>query len=119
MESIKENDFKYYCEKCNFGCDIKSRWERHINTELHITGKKKIRSDFKGIKKCECCDFETKNNLQFTEHKLNYHSNKEEREKEFKYYCKFCDYGTFAITFIEKHNNTTKHKRHINNIDLV
>ena len=50
----------------------------------------------------------------FNEHKLNYHSNKEEREKEFKYYCNYCDYGTFAISFIEKHNNTKKHKRHLN-----
>jgi len=69
------------------------------------------------IKICKNCDFKTKNNIQFKEHNLNYHSNKEEREKEFKYYCKYCDYGTFAVSFIEKHNNTIKHKRHMNIVD--
>jgi hypothetical protein len=109
-------EFKYYCEKCNYKCNIISNWEKHINTVLHNTGKKKIRSDCKEFNICKNCDFKTKNNVQFKEHNLNYHSNKEEREKEFKYYCKHCDYGTFAISFIEKHNNTMKHKRHMNNI---
>jgi len=112
MNNIEKN--KYYCEKCNYNCNIISRWNKHINTVLHITGKKKIRSDYKEINICQNCDFKTKNSIQFNEHKLNYHSNKEEREKEFKYYCNYCDYGTFAISFIEKHNNTKKHKRHLN-----
>jgi len=110
-------NFKYYCEKCNYKCNIISNWEKHISTILHITGKKKIRSDCKEINICKNCDFKTKNNIQFKEHNLNYHSNKEEREKEFKYYCKYCDYGTFAVSFIEKHNNTIKHKRHLNIVD--
>ena len=109
MESIKEKDFKYYCEKCNFGCNVNSRWERHVNTELHIIGKKKIRSDFKGENICEHCDFQTKNIQQFKEHTLNYHSNKEKREKEFKYYCKLCNFGTFTQNLLDTHNNTKKH----------
>jgi len=32
---------KYNCEKCNFSCDIPSRWEAHIKTILHQTGQKK------------------------------------------------------------------------------
>ena len=113
---IKEN--KFYCEKCNYGCNIISRWDKHINTVLHITGKKKIRSDSKEINNCEYCDFKRKNIHQFKEHQLNYHSTKEKREKETKYYCNLCDYGTFTSSFLEKHNNTTKHKRHLNNIFL-
>ena len=30
---------------------------------------------------------------------------KEEREKDFKYYCKDCDYGTFSKDQYETHNN--------------
>ena len=36
-------NFKYYCEKCNYKCNVISRWDKHINTTLHNTGKKKIR----------------------------------------------------------------------------
>ena len=35
------DNFKYYCEKCNYKCNIISRWDKHINTTLHNTGKKK------------------------------------------------------------------------------
>ena len=28
---------KYNCEKCNFTCNTKARWEAHIKTELHKT----------------------------------------------------------------------------------
>lgn len=55
------NDYKYYCDRCNFCCDLKSRWNKHTNTELHITGKKKIRSDCKEINICKLCIFQTKN----------------------------------------------------------
>ena len=29
-------------------------------------------------------------------HKLNKHLTKEDREKEFTHYCKYCDYGSFS-----------------------
>jgi hypothetical protein len=35
----------------------------------------------------------------YKQHILNYHSNKEEREEGFKYYCKLCDYGSFSKDF--------------------
>ena len=34
---IKE-EYKYICDKCNFKCNIVSRWNKHIITELHIIG---------------------------------------------------------------------------------
>ncbi len=107
-----EENYKYICVQCNYKCNIISRWEKHINTELHKTGKKKIRSDYKGYKECEKCDYKTLNICLLKEHILNYHGTLEEREKEFRYYCKLCDYGTFSKDLIEKHNNTKKHKRH-------
>ena len=45
-------------------------------------------------------------------HKLNKHLTKEDREKEFTYYCKYCDYGSFSKDLLEKHNLTEKHKKH-------
>lgn len=103
---------KYICENCNFECNIMSRWELHIKTEKHKTGKRKIRSDYKQPYKCDKCEYTTKNKLIFLQHKLNEHSTIEEREKNFKYYCKNCDYGTISADLYEKHINTDKHKKY-------
>ncbi len=43
-------------------------------------------------------------------HKLNNHSTIEEKKKEFKYYCSYCDFGCLYENFMIKHNETTKHK---------
>ncbi len=48
------------------------------------------------------------------QHKLNEHGTIEEREKEFKYYCKDCDFGTFSIDIIEKYKKTKKYLRRTN-----
>jgi hypothetical protein len=101
---------KYICEKCNFKCNHESRWNQHIETELHKTGKKKTRSDKKFDGKCKHCEFIAKNNINMQQHVLSFHSTKEERKAGFKYYCEHCDYGTFAKTFFDKHNGTSKHK---------
>ena len=100
---------KFNCDKCNFSCNTKARWENHINTELHKTGTRKKRSDYKEPYKCDCCDYNTKNLTTLNIHKLTKHSNKETREKEFKYYCKLCDYGSFSKDSFDIHNNTEKH----------
>jgi hypothetical protein len=45
-------------------------------------------------------------------HRFNEHSVKEEREKEFKFYCSYCDFGIFSKDTLEIHNNTDKHKKY-------
>ena len=94
---------KYFCEKCNFNCNTKARWEAHANTELHKIGQRKKRSDYKEPFKCENCNYETKNIVMMKIHKLNKHSDVNKREKEFKYYCKCCDYGSFSEDSYNKH----------------
>ncbi len=106
----EQKEFKFICEKCNFHCNIKSRWEKHINTELHLTGKKKIRSDYKGFRKCDHCDYSTEVLITLKLHYLNHHASKEERKKEFKYYCDVCDIGAFAEEIFKKHENSLRHK---------
>jgi hypothetical protein len=109
-------DSKYTCEKCNYTCNYKSLWEKHISTELHKTGKRKQRSDVKSPYKCEECEYQTKNTVAFKEHKLNYHSDKETRMKEYTYYCKYCDFGSFSNKDYLKHEDTKKHKNFMNAI---
>ena len=106
--------YKHICEKCNYKCKFKSELEKHLNTELHKTGKRAKRKDYKGEEICIKCDYKTKNKTTMKQHKLNEHGTIEEREKEFKYYCKDCDFGTFSIDIIEKHKKTKKHLRRTN-----
>ncbi|ARF12673.1 hypothetical protein Klosneuvirus_15_4 [Klosneuvirus KNV1] len=101
---------KYNCSQCKFSCNTKARWDAHIKTELHKTGKRKQRRDYKEPFKCKECDYNTKNTVTFKAHILNHHANKETREKEFKYYCKLCDFGTFSNDIITTHNETERHK---------
>jgi acetyl-CoA carboxylase beta subunit len=105
------NKYKYQCESCGFNTNYKSKWEIHISSELHKTGKKKIRSDKICIEKCPECDYESKINTNMRQHILINHGTKEEREKEFTYYCKYCDYGTFAKSLYQIHKRTKKHKQ--------
>ena len=111
QEVLQEKEYKYNCERCNYKCNENSKWDKHINTEKHKTGKNKKRSDYGGPYKCEICNYETGNKSTYLQHKLNYHSTKEEREKEFKYYCKACDYGTISKDILDKHNLSDKHKK--------
>lgn len=100
---------KFYCDKCNYKTNILSCYNQHLETTLHKTGVRKERSD-KVIYKCEHCEYENSNKLNYLNHKLNMHSSKEERKEEFKYYCEYCDFGAFVKSIIDTHMNTTKHK---------
>jgi len=106
----QEEDNNYTCNNCNFKCNSKARWNAHIKTELHTTGTKKRRSDYKEPYKCDSCDYETKNVTMIKVHKLNKHSTKETREKEFTYYCGCCNFGSFSKDSYALHVESIKHK---------
>lgn len=103
-------EYKYICENCNYKCKYKSIWDKHCDTELHKTGKRKTRCDKKIKAKCPDCDYKTSSSTNMKQHKLNYHSTEEEREKQFKYYCKLCKFGTFGKKLYDNHLTTNKHK---------
>jgi hypothetical protein len=68
------NQFKYYCEKCNYGTDIKNSMNLHYKSTLHLTGeagKRNIKTDDeKKIYKCTECDFESKNKKKISASQL-------------------------------------------------
>jgi hypothetical protein len=107
------NIFKYNCDKCDYHCNYESEWIKHTNTELHKTGIKKKRSDYKEPFKCEVCDYKSKNKTSLKKHYLHEHANKEERKKQYKFYCDNCDYGCFYDYEYDNHLNTDKHKKTI------
>jgi len=106
----KEPEYKFVCVKCVFKCEYESQWINHLNTELHLTGFRKKRTDYQEDNKCDKCDYTTRNIVTMKKHVLNKHATLEQREKEFKFYCKICDFGTFSKDTIEVHNNSGKHK---------
>ena len=65
MNENIEKSHKFICEKCDYKGNIKSQWKKHINTELHKTGKKKERSDKKDPLKCEKCEYTIKSIIVF------------------------------------------------------
>ncbi len=110
------DNYLYYCDSCDYKCNVKSSWERHLLTSLHITGKRKERADKKDPYKCNHCEFKTKNKVAYKQHYLNFHGTKEERQKDFKFYCKYCDFGTFSNPIYTEHVNTEKHKIFMENL---
>lgn len=105
------DNYKFSCDKCNYKTNLKMAYKKHLETTLHKTGKRKVRSDKKNIiLKCELCDYTTINKYNYNVHMLNNHLTKEEREKQFKFYCNKCDFGCFTQTSFDIHLSTKKHK---------
>lgn len=107
-----EKDKPYKCDKCKISFKFNSQFQKHCKTELHITGKKKIRSDKKAEFKCTQCNLYTiKQQTNLKLHILNNHKTTEERKAEFPFYCELCDTGTLKETQFKKHLETKKHKK--------
>jgi hypothetical protein len=106
--------YKYYCEKCKYGTDIIHSMKSHEQSYIHQNGHKKSRKKIE-LYKCEDCEYINNHKYNYISHKLNHHGTKEDREKEFKYYCKLCDTGTYAKEAYDKHMISSKHKTKANN----
>ena len=104
---------EYICEKCNYRTEIKSCYEKHLNTELHKTGKRKTRSDKKVEDKCPHCDYMTKVNTDMKAHIISKHMTEEEQKKNFKYYCDDCKIGYLYESQYNNHLISAKHKRQL------
>lgn len=109
-------EYKYKCKKCKYYTNYESKWEIHTSSELHKTGKKKIRSDKIVIEKCSDCDYKSRINTNMKQHILTKHGTKSDRENEFTYYCKYCDFGTFGKSSYKIHRQTKKHEQIRNSI---
>ena len=106
------NIYKYICEKCKYGTDIRYSLIQHEKSELHIKGQRKKKPvKEKKYYQCTDCEYKSDNNNNYLTHKLNNHSTKEDRSIQFKYYCSYCDFGVFTDSSFDKHNQTIRHIR--------
>lgn len=112
MDKDNTINYKYLCEKCNYNTNSASAFWKHKKSVQHLNLERKPRKD-KVITepfKCEKCNFESTKEINYKSHMLNNHLTKEEREKEFLFYCKTCDFGVFTKSCYDKHIETKKHK---------
>ena len=114
-----ENKTKH-CKKCNNTFTSNTHYLIHCETELHKTGKRKTRVDKQGELKCNICNlYSTKQQSTLKIHILNNHSSIEEKKKEYKYYCEYCDIGYLVEHKINTHLNTLKHKIKISILNIL
>ena len=100
-----------HCEKCNKTFTSNAHYLIHCETELHKTGKRKVRANKKEEFKCSICNiYTTKQPTNMKLHILNNHSSIEEKKIGFKYYCETCDYGIMNEIKYKIHLDTSKHK---------
>ena len=109
MSEVKQN--KFNCITCNFTTNYPSKYNTHIETKKHKNNGKIIRRTEEIVTlECDKCDYYSKIKDTFRTHYLTKHGSKEKKEKEFTYYCKFCNFGTFNKTLMNNHLNSKKHK---------
>ena len=101
---------KYYCEKCCFRTNFLSHWEQHTESKKHNGEKRKERCDKFLEPKCKFCNYETNKTTNMKQHYLNKHGSKEERQKEFLFYCDNCDFGCFIKLLFDRHLESIKHQ---------
>lgn len=110
METKSNSNPKFYCEKCDYKCVYPAHWSQHIESAKHLNeGKRKPRCDKILNPQCTLCPYKTNNSGGMKTHQLTKHATKEEKRKEFKFYCDKCDFGTFGEILFTRHLETKKH----------
>ena len=98
-------------KKCKYKTEIKNSYDKHLTTQLHITGKRKTRSDKKIPDKCPHCLYTTKVNTDMQTHIISKHMTPEEQKKKFTFYCDYCKSGVLYKSQYKRHLESIKHKK--------
>lgn len=106
--SIKNQE--YVCEKCHFITEYKNSYELHLQSQLHLTGRRKVRKDKKIPDKCPHCLYTTKVKTSMDTHIIRHHMSPEEQKEKMNFYCEHCNVGTSSEAQFIRHNNAKRHK---------
>ena len=104
---------EYICDNCNYKTPYRQSYEKHLKTELHLTGHRKTRIDKKIPDKCPYCLYTSNISSTMQSHIIKNHLNPEEQKKKLKYYCDCCKIGYSAKSQFEVHVNSKRHKNRI------
>lgn len=111
MANNEMNMTEYNCISCNYTSLRKGDFDKHCKSTLHLTGKRKARSDkLSDGYVCILCNYKTINKLNYDQHILNNHSSAEDKKNKFKYFCEKCNFGINTENLYKKHCDTNKHK---------
>lgn len=131
MEDILEkvsnkNVFLYYCNCCDYKCNKKSMWDKHILTAKHQKNEKVEKDGYfvEEVSKknqrlfyCNCCNYICSTKFDLDKHILtSKHKNNEKVEKVSKkimekYYCEYCNHTSSNEYNYNKHIMTSKHQK--------
>jgi hypothetical protein len=106
---MSTEEYKHFCDKCNYGTNHLCHYNKHLETSTHKTGKRGAGKQ-PAIHQCEHCEYTTTFKNNFKTHYLRHHSTKAERAAQFKHYCDACDHGTFSATEKATHMKSNNHK---------
>lgn len=99
---------KYICIQCKYECEYKSHWDQHILTEKHNNNGKIIKKEIRN-KVCKVCSYKANTYSDARNHYLSKHGTNEEKLKEYPYFCKTCNIGTFGKSIYTAHCTSKKH----------
>ena len=105
------SEFKFYCNDCRYGTNLKHVMSQHNGSIRHITKSPAPRSTEVRKYDCDQCPYSSTNRSNHLLHTLNNHSTKEERKEKFgSMYCEPCDVGCLAPKLFQSHLLTKLHK---------
>ena len=116
-KNTSENRQFFVCEKCDYKCNKKSDYDKHINTLKH----KNATISRKKIEKYECviCDVKCSYKCDYDRHintlkhkkreKIATEQNTVTENPKSIFYCKECDYTCQYLSLFEKHKKRLKH----------
>jgi hypothetical protein len=110
---------EYICEKCNFRTYYNNSYKKHLQSQLHLTGRRKERGDKVIPDRCPHCLYTTKVNTAMQTHIIRNHMTQEEQKEKLKFYCDHCKLGTLSKAQFDRHLQSTRHKNKLIYLGLV
>lgn len=99
----RKEEFKYYCEDCDFGSFSETKYLLHLKSKKH-------QKKFLPQHRCLLCSFMSDAESELKFHILKEHASENERKKHAQWYCLDCDTMMEGQVQYDKHFASHKHQ---------
>ena len=106
--ALNEKNHKFYCKYCDYGCDKKSNYTRHIATRKHSVKKRAAENEPKQAK--------TSQKTRNFKKKSKKNPKKSKKNENTGVVCKFCNFQTKHLGTFNRHLKTKKHIRNFQKV---